>query len=1222
MRKFDNRYILQQKIGEGTMGVVFLAKDQLHDNKLVALKTIKADFISNNKEAVTFFKNEFIILSSLKHPNLVSVDDFGIDEKQNSYYLVMEYLVGKSLKNYLKECSVLDLNTTLDILVQILRALEYIHSRDIVLRDLKPDNVFLTVDADDRILVKLLDFGLADLHKRHHKEVKGTASYLAPEVFSGQTTARSDIFAAGVILFEMLTKQTFYKDNALKSVISALTSQQFFEENNNIDLLGNSACKTAVAILTSFKAQERPASASLAIEFINSVFKTKFLPETVETADAYLQYMRFVDKHQEFAFLQDYLHARVVKRDNLILITGKGGTGKTRLLYEMQNYCLVHNIFFLSGDGESYQHGYTHIFRELVYYASEQLLEKFHFVLSQILPDHPLLLSGLNLDKRENDEKKQILISNLVDFLLEFQKEKKKKVVLWFSRFEEANELTCDLLKELIVRRSNGSAANKGLIVIADIKDNLISLRAPIENFISFMEKNNLLAKMELQPFEITEGVIYFQQMFGVGKISRQLEIQLMNILNESEGNPFFIQQMLKAFIENGSIVKQKGLWQPQGAMELPDLPDKLSYLLTGRLKKIMRRKADLDVLNVISVVNRPLSVLEIQALVSSNTRERLSSALDYLQKNDFVKEEDGAFIGANQLIVQAVRNMLDGKKMALLKFKLAEKFCTFFGITPKNIEMADRLQVSEIADLYYDVDHYPSRKVKKILRFLEVASNKFVQVYAGTEALKYIRKSCDMLEILSKKQNSDQTRLLANYHKQVRILFLLGNFKEAKNILEKALVVAQEAGSWQHLNSVYNLFGDLNNLQSDYEKSFYYYNLQIELLNQVNPPDKRRLALAYNCLGRYYIQTNQILKAKECFEVKYKHYFHTREFLEHSSVLGNLALVEIKLGNYDQGVLLLKRKIRLDRKINNISGLASAYGSMAIIYLEKKEHRHTMRYTKMQYRLSKEIGNKIGMTAALANMSSSCISKNEFHKALHILMEKSKIDNEIGNKKGLSITLGNLGIVYKHLGKYAKSLDFFQKKYNLSISMNNRLGAAIALSNQAEIQVELNNYQQAHLDYDRAIDMAAELKANFYLAIFWYCKASLSFIEKNYDQCREYSDFAKSTGLISNNYDILSNLQILESYLDYLVASNMRSKKLYLDMILKIIAQKTDGLDKTEQKYQLLQFLSTEQDCPADFDLGSLAKDLKSEFENYHAKKYIVEKLQQKIELITCFLK
>jgi len=294
----------------------------------------------------------------------------------------------------------------------------------------------------------------------------------------------------------------------------------------------------------------------------------------------------------------------------------------------------------------------------------------------------------------------------------------------------------------------------------------------------------------------------------------------------------------------------------------------------------------------------------------------------------------------------------------------------------------------------------------------------------------------------------------------------------------------------------------------------------------------------------------------------------------------------------------------------------------MAIIYLEKKDHSFTMRYTKMQYRLSKQIGNKIGMTAALANMSSSCISKNEFHRALHILMEKSKIDNEIGNKKGLSITLGNLGIVYKHLGKYAKSLDFFQKKYNLSISINNRLGAAIALSNQAEIEVELNHYQQAHSDYDRAIEIAADLNANFYLAIFFYCKASLCFLEKKYEQCRELTASSKTAGLISNNHDILNNLQILESYLDYLAAGNNRSKRLYLDMILKIISKKTDGLDKTEQKYQVLQFISTLQERPEEFDFSSLATELKAEFENYHAKKYIVEKFQQKIELITTFLK
>lgn len=197
----DSRYKVLSRIGAGGMAEVFCAQDQSLGRK-VALKLLYARFASD-EEFVERFRREASSAASLQHPNVVGIYDRG--RWDGTYYIAMEYLPGRTLKEVIVQDGPIAPERAIDLTVQVLKAARFAHRRGIVHRDLKPHNVI--VDDEDR--AKVTDFGIARAGASDMTEtgsIMGTAQYLSPEQAQGHSvSAQSDLYSVGVILFELLT---------------------------------------------------------------------------------------------------------------------------------------------------------------------------------------------------------------------------------------------------------------------------------------------------------------------------------------------------------------------------------------------------------------------------------------------------------------------------------------------------------------------------------------------------------------------------------------------------------------------------------------------------------------------------------------------------------------------------------------------------------------------------------------------------------------------------------------------------------------------------------------------------------------------------------------------------------------------------------------------------------------------------------------------------------
>lgn len=201
-KKLDGRYEIKELIGYGGMAIVFRALD-LAQNREVAIKVLKDEFL-DNEEFKRRFRNESKAISLLSHPNIVSVYDVGFGER--SQYIVMEYIDGITLKEYIRQQRVVKWKEVIHFSVQILRALQVAHDNGIVHRDVKPQNIMLLRDGS----IKVMDFGIARFERDNNKTISdkalGSVHYISPEQARGEVTdPKADIYSVGIMMYEMLT---------------------------------------------------------------------------------------------------------------------------------------------------------------------------------------------------------------------------------------------------------------------------------------------------------------------------------------------------------------------------------------------------------------------------------------------------------------------------------------------------------------------------------------------------------------------------------------------------------------------------------------------------------------------------------------------------------------------------------------------------------------------------------------------------------------------------------------------------------------------------------------------------------------------------------------------------------------------------------------------------------------------------------------------------------
>jgi hypothetical protein len=392
----QRRYHLQALLGKGGMGEVYRAFDRL-TRQTVALKQVLADpsqpeHDSHTTSALLALANEFRVLAGLRHPNIVSVLDYGFDAQHRPFY-TMELVEGaRTLSDFSDE----GISTQARLTIDLLQALVYLHRRGVIHHDLKPSNVLVTTTG----AVRVMDFGLSVYlaEAQERDEVAGTMAYIAPELWmGGKPSPASDLYAVGVMLYDLFVGRHPFADAAGAFDLMTLL-------NHPADLAPlPSAWRGIIGRLIEKTPERRYTSAQAVITDIQTQFQLPITTESPAVRESFLQAAAFVGRSDEYEALKGALKAMLAGESALWLIGGESGSGKSRLLDELRPYALTQGALVLRGQavaegGLPYQL-WRDIARALVLQTSLSDLEA--SVLKALIPDIALLLGRMVADAPE-----------------------------------------------------------------------------------------------------------------------------------------------------------------------------------------------------------------------------------------------------------------------------------------------------------------------------------------------------------------------------------------------------------------------------------------------------------------------------------------------------------------------------------------------------------------------------------------------------------------------------------------------------------------------------------------------------------------------------------------------------------------------------------------------------------------------------------------------------
>ncbi len=601
---FLRRYRLDKKIGEGGMGVVYKALDRLSGQQ-VALKQVnvpgQVDVHSQTSIDIRLaLAEEFHTLASLRHPNIISVLDYGFDESLQPFF-TMDLLEGtQSIVAAGKDRPE---SVRFGLLSQALQALVYLHRRKIIHRDLKPGNI-LVAEGDQ---VKVLDFGLAHsvLDKNAKRPTAGTIPYMSPEILQGDAASEgSDLYAMGVIGFEMIMGDHPFSGKAITDMIALIRDQGI----DSSLLPKDSPYTPIVARLLAYNVEDRYTSALDAIHALAAVSDSSVPIETIPIRESFLQAATFIGRDTERDMLIEALGKEAKETTpKFWLIGGESGVGKSRLLEEVRTPLLVQSIYVLRGQGVTDGRPY-HLWLEIARWLSlEKDLPMLDArVLKALVPDIMAIRQQLIGDPPPLDAQatRERLIQTLQNLLIQ----QTQPVLLMLEDIHWADEESLQLLSNLTTP-PNGS----NLRIICTYRDD----ESP-----DFPKRFPGLELMKLKRLSPENVNALSTAILG----ERGQDAQLISFLQrETEGNALFLVEVMRVLAENsGTLEEIRGEMLPANVEARG-----VKSIIRRRLAQIPAEAR--DYLNLAAVLGREIELAVLRAFnLAVNWENWLNICADY----------------------------------------------------------------------------------------------------------------------------------------------------------------------------------------------------------------------------------------------------------------------------------------------------------------------------------------------------------------------------------------------------------------------------------------------------------------------------------------------------------------------------------------------------------------------------------------------------------------
>ena len=667
----NDRYKIESELGRGGMGTVYRAHDSTL-NRDVALKLMSNTDLGT--QGRTRLLNEAQTVAQLDHPNIVTVFDAG--EFESKPYIVMQLVEGGTLYDQKPE----SLDETLNIVKQVCAALDYAHRREVVHRDLKPENVAVSEDGT----AKLMDFGLArSVTSRMTSEgnIVGTVFYMTPEQAMGQELdGRADLYALGVMLYELTTGELpFVDDNPIAVITQHINAPVVPPRAKNEEI--PAYVDNPILKLMEKAPEDRMESAAAVLEIL----------ESPEDADASLRETKTVTvldrivRGRIVGRTDEYEEARTLWREvadgtgQTLLISGEPGIGKTRLMREVVTQSEVSGGRALVGEASAESNTPYGAFAQMVRKALDQQskngVELPDFVLDDVLdlapdlrPYYPDVESNPKLDPESEQTR---LLENMVAFRHAFSEQSPLLLVLDDAHWADSSSIA---MFQHLARR----AKDQPIMLLATYREVELRDARPFNEMLLELNRQRIGTRIKLARLDKEETQAMLEAIFNDEVTPEFLD----GIYRETDGNPFFIEEVCKALVESGQVFYTDEGWD-RVSMEELEIPQGIQVAVESRLTKLPEDVQ--EALRIAAVLGREFDY-EVLIAASGLDEDAIIDAIEMADSAQMVQEgrEDTLYEFVHALVPQSIRENTHRLRLRKLHKRAA---AAYEKVQPENYE-------------------------------------------------------------------------------------------------------------------------------------------------------------------------------------------------------------------------------------------------------------------------------------------------------------------------------------------------------------------------------------------------------------------------------------------------------------------------------------------------------------------------------------------------------
>jgi tetratricopeptide (TPR) repeat protein len=1013
-----NRYRLLDALGAGGMGTVYRAHDRL-TGEMVALKRVLSSAMQPeaSPEVRLALTHEFQALASLRHPHIIAVRDYGFDSGRQPYF-TMELL--PQAQTVVAAGQFMTAGQKVNLLLQLLYALAYLHRRGIVHRDVKPGNVLVSGGG-----VKVLDFGLAALAGEAGSSA-GTLAYMAPEVLQGQAAgAAADLYAVGVLGYELFAGWQPFEvasGGGIQAILMQDADWSLVEIEPGLQMV--------LARLLAKRPESRYPDAQAVIGALGVAMGRPLPVETEATRESFLQAAPFTGRTSELGRLQAALGQAMGGQGSGWLVGGESGVGKSRLLNEVRTMALVQGALVVWGqakeEGGPY-HLWPAVVRRLLLLAEPDELEA--AVLKALVPDIGELIDRPVADAPPLEPKlaRTRLLTTVA--ALGQRGAAVRPLLLLLDDLQWADENSLALLQWLV--RPVGQWP---LLILGTYRQDE---RPDIPERLPEM---TLLPLPRLAADELTRLSVAM-----LGQTGERPEL-LSFLQRETEGNTFFVVEVMRALAE------EAGRLESVTAMALP-----LSVFAGGMRLMVQRRlqrvpAGERPLLAWAAVVGRQPDLAVLQAVEPGADIEQWLTAC----ANAAVLEiQDGRWQFAHDKLREGV-----------LLNMAAEEQRGRHGAVAAVIE---KLYAADLGEHYAALAFHfgQAGKREQERHYLGLAAERAQATYANEAAIEAYERLLGLL--------ADEAEKVEVLLKVAAVLKLVGRWPEAEERLQGALAAAGTLPSATVLARCRYALGGLRRSQGMYHEAMEW--LEQAAVGFMAAQDKEGLRQTYLEIGEVRYRQGEYGQAREQLSKSLALAQETGDQAGMALAVHTLGSVAYSQGAYGEARSRYQESFTIQQALDDRLGMANSFNNLGNLAYKQGDFDAAKVYYHESLALRRAIGDKWGMSAALGNLGIVPYLQGDYAAAKPLWEESLALRRELGDKWSIAGSVDNLGLIAFAEGELAKAVGLYQESLALRREIGDKQGIGITLSNLAHAALDLGDYGAARQHYQESLRLAQEIE-------------------------------------------------------------------------------------------------------------------------------------------------